>query len=649
MLYSNRYIFYDKVINQILHKKNVIWSKISPSKASRRLMGDAQVDRLELKALLLASLGPLDTIDCGQFTQSDRDVIMETARRAMNHEFNVLGSGWKKLDPIDWHSDFKTGKRWEPGKFYRDYRLTNPQGGFDIKTVWDLNRSHHMLWLAQAYKLTGDTCFANEIVAQITGWIDENPLMFSVNWTCSMDVAIRAVNWMYAIGIIIESGAVTDDFARKFHTVLFEHGFYIINNLEKTIPLSGNHYLSDLVGILFIFSLFPDSRFARRSYKFAKKEFFREALIEITPDGTNYEHSVSYHRLVSELFVWTYALLMRRKETVPGEVADRLFRMCRYIADYTKVSGFAPVVADNDNGRLLPFVDRDFRNHSYMIGMAANIFSKERFSVSQTPESRYASIGLTDIPQVITAAPKPGGLFKFNGMAILRKGIAELFVTNSDLSNYTNLAVGVKKGAHTHPDALSFELCLGGEDFFVDPGTYVYTSDPILRDELRATANHCTITVDNLNQTSFDKANTFLQTNNCSSRAIDMEGDCINGHFQYETDAVRYRHERTFHLQDNELSIKDTVYCTGEHEVCANFHLGPDIIETATAGGITLCGADNECSIVVESDSDRIHPEIIDSHYSPSYGVLEDSKNLVYRKKFKDSITIYVALKWKKK
>ena len=655
MLYSNRYIFYDKVINYILHKKNVIWSKISPSKASRRLMGDAQVDRLELKALLLASLGPLDTIDCGQFTQSDRDIIMETARRAMNHEFNVLGSGWKKLDPIDWHSDFKTGKRWEPGKFYRDYRLTNPQGGFDIKTVWDLNRGHHMLWLAQAYKLTGDTCFANEIVAQITGWIDENPLMFSVNWTCSMDVAIRAVNWMYAIGIIIESGAVTDDFARKFHTVLFEHAFYIINNLEKTIPYSGNHYLSDLTGLLFICTLFPENFSARRWFKFALKEFKNEALKEISDDGSNYEHSVSYHRLVSEPFIYSYAMLKRRNHQMLPAVEARFKSMIDYIASYTKRSGLSPIIGDNDNGRLLPFTPRDFREHGYMCSVG-NALWDNRYSKCEgvSAESLYISCGLTEtLNSGNTFILKDCTIYPDNKLAIVRQNEIELFVTNSSFSINRCLSSGMTGGTHTHPDALSFDLSFDGEDYILDPGTYVYTFNPSLRNELRATINHNTIALDGQNQTKFSDRNVFVQTNYTTDHIINIveknDTKIITGSYAFNNDRLSFNHFRSFEIDGGRVIINDIANCVGEHDLILNFHISPDIRIDNDSHSVLLQAVKGFAEITVRENNKVIIPEIVDSLFSPSYGILQDSKSLRYRIKISNKSEITTEIQWKKK
>ena len=78
------------------------------------------------------------------------------------HIFDLLGSGLKKLSPqgegyqpIDWHSDFKSGYKWNPGTFYRDIRYGNVEG-VDVKMPWELSRFQHLNTLGQAYLLTAE-------------------------------------------------------------------------------------------------------------------------------------------------------------------------------------------------------------------------------------------------------------------------------------------------------------------------------------------------------------------------------------------------------------------------------------------------------------------------------------------------------------
>lgn len=656
MLHTNKYILIDKVINRILNYKNVIWSKISPSKVARKFLGKSACSHSRLRDLLNNNLGPISTVSIKDIPAEDKKSILFHANQTLEHKFNYLGSGWTRINPIDWHTDFISGHTWNPGEFYRKYTCINPDGGYDIKVVWELSRCHHLLWLAEAYSLTNDRKYSKEVVAEIKDWIKNNPLMYSINWTCSMDVAIRAVNWMYAVGIIIDSGDIDDEFSDLIYKSLYEHGFYIINNLEKTIPYSGNHYLSDLTGLLFISVLYPDNFFARRWFRFALKEFKREALIQISPDGTNYEHSVSYHRLVSELFIYPFALLKRLNYVLSPEVESRFKLMIDYIASYTKKSGLSPLIADNDNGRLLPFTPRDFRKHGYMCNIG-NALWRKRYnnSIEAAAESLYIAAGTTTNGNADGKFEREDTqLFPDNRLAIIRDDETELYVTNSPaFLTSGSTSVGAKGGTHTHPDALSFELSFAGEDFIIDSGTYVYTSRPSLRNELRATVSHNTIVVDGLNQNGFSDRDVFTQTIHTVGHILTAdEGDnrkTVTGSYHFDDFSTSFIHFRTFEVCGGVVTIKDEVSGAGEHDLCLNFHIAPGVEVDDDGKHIMLRSTKGTVEMTVSEVGNLICPKIVDSLFSPSYGVLQKSKSVRFHCTFKDKSEVTTIIQWKKK
>ena len=148
-----------------------------------------------------------------------------------------------------------------------------------------------MLFRSEAYQITKDEKYAKEVVDELNDWIDNNPLMYTVNWTCAMEVAIRAVNWIYALTFIKDSQYFDDTIAKKIYQSLYQHGFFIYNNLERTIPYSNNHYISDVIGLLYLGKLFHNTRRGRRWFSYAKKAYYKEVMIQVLPSGVNYEKS----------------------------------------------------------------------------------------------------------------------------------------------------------------------------------------------------------------------------------------------------------------------------------------------------------------------------------------------------------------------
>ena len=112
----------------------------------------------------------------------------------------------------DWHTDFKSGFQWNPKTFYRDIAYANKEG-VDVKIPWELSRFQYLNLLGQAYILTKNKEFANEFSSQIVDWIECNPFGFGVNWSSTMDVAIRAVNWLVSMEYFSEEKIFSQDFS----------------------------------------------------------------------------------------------------------------------------------------------------------------------------------------------------------------------------------------------------------------------------------------------------------------------------------------------------------------------------------------------------------------------------------------------------
>ena len=64
---------------------------------------------------------------------------------------------------------------------------------------------------------------AAEFVLQLTDWIVSNPPRCGANWSCSMEVAIRAVNWLWGLKLFAGSPFLTPEFQRLINWSLYQH------------------------------------------------------------------------------------------------------------------------------------------------------------------------------------------------------------------------------------------------------------------------------------------------------------------------------------------------------------------------------------------------------------------------------------------
>src|SRR5690349_24106429 len=119
--------------------------------------------------------------------------------------------------------------------------------GSDVRVLWELNRLGHFLPLAYAYSSTKDERYATEFFVQLRSWHEQNPYGRGPNWTCAMEVALRAMNLLAAFEFFRHSPQLDAHF---FLLLLQQHGNYIRRNLEFSYIAISHQYLSDVVGLL---------------------------------------------------------------------------------------------------------------------------------------------------------------------------------------------------------------------------------------------------------------------------------------------------------------------------------------------------------------------------------------------------------------
>ena len=504
-----------------------------------------------------------------QVTQCYKE-LEARAEEIVAHRFDLLGSGPTELGPdIDWATDFKTGRRWP---LHHGSLLQVSYGdGSDVKVPWELSRFQHLPLLA----VTGNV---DEIGAQLESWIAANPVELGVNWTTTMDVAIRAANWVAALALCAEEASRHTWFEPVLENLLL-HGRFIRSHLEWS-EARGNHYLSDVVGLLAVAALFSGGREGRDWAQWASSELASEMEHQVRPDGTAHEASTSYHRLVTELFVCgTQAADALVPGSLPDWYRERLERMLDFVRDYTRPDGLAPLIGDADDGRFLPLGDygADPRDHRHVFAQAGRPYE----------------------PATESAAYPDGGFY------VLRRSDLYAIVRCGDVGRYG-------RGGHGHNDQLSLELFAGGRPLVIDPGSYVYTSNPVERNRFRSTAYHSTLRIfgDEQNELRYDDL--FSMNDRARAETLSWDERSFEGRHHGFPGAT---HTRRIELVDDGLVIRDTFSAPIEHDLEWTFPLEP--------------GADRH--VEISGESLEFLPE--DGWYSPRYGVREPTTFLRARRR----------------
>ncbi len=511
---------------------------------------------------------------------------------------------WALIDdlhyqPIDWHLDFKSGYRWSEATRYMDVRYAH-KPGVDVKVPWELARMQHFPMLVWAFVLSREIDglakpekYVREFRNQVIDFIATNPPRFGVNWRCTMDVAIRVVNWLVAYDLFRSNGAEFDrDFERVFVRAIYEHGQHCIKNLEYNRTLRSNHYLADIAGLLYAAAYLPCSQETDRWFAFAVQEVLSEMEHQFNLDGSNFEASTSYHRLSVEMMLYCALLVVALPEKKRQALSIYDFKQHRYLPELkpadaqefepdspsiypkwfwnrlekaieftlhiTKPTGEIAQIGDNDSGRLLKlwpayqamtqteavekytnlkgytelppevlYWDEKILDHRHLIAAGSAFFQRKDFAqfrqyspvevhlIETVLREKNADVPLLSLPNrnqalAYTLDSSEASQFERLGPEVtileteqdLTQNLQSFAYPDFGLYGWSSedLFFSVRcgsigqngNGGHAHNDQLSVELQYKKQDIFRDPGTYLYTPFPEIRNRYRSTFSHAT-------------------------------------------------------------------------------------------------------------------------------------------------------------
>lgn len=518
-----------------------------------------------------------------------RSYVDARASEAALRRVDLLGSGPVQLStPIDWHTDFKSGRRWPVG-YAHDIAYSELDQPTDVKVPWELSRMQWLVPIGQRYLLDRDEDDALFVRTILEEWIDGNPYAFGVNWACTMDVALRLITWTWLFHVFASSSSWSDQrFRGRFLTSLFLHGRFTERNLELS-DVNGNHFTADAAGLVFAGNFFGEGRAAEQWSAKGWRLLQAELPRQVTSDGVDFEGSTAYHRLVTELFLLPALYRLRLGLSVPNDYRNRLLLMADFAADYNRGDAGAPVWGDADDARVLPFGRQPIGDHGYLPGIVGLAFGDPARAAAHTGQVDEAywlcgngpatSLGAAERVQRGPASYPRGGFY------VLRGTSDHIFVDCGP--------VGLAgRGGHGHNDCLSFEAALDGTPLFVDCGSYVYTASAEWRNRFRSTRSHNTPIVDDAEQNRFvapdnlwnlhyDALPTVLRWDADPAQPV-FQG--AHAGYRRLPDPVEPRRTIVLDPGLHRMAVRDTFIARLPHDYVIPFHLAPGF-EVAIAPG----------------------------------------------------------------
>ncbi len=524
---------------------------------------------------------------------------LSAADELLGGSLSVFATRYVYKDLPTWNKDPKTGVT-APLVFGKTLDYRNPAVVGNIKYLWEPNRHLHWVTLAQAYRLSGQQRYLEGLRTQLDSWLDQCPYLLGPNWTSSLELAIRLVNWSIVWQLIdgIDSPLFTDRrgqmLRERWLVSIYQHVHFIRAHLSR-YSSANNHLLGELAGIYIATHTWPFWRQAGAWRRYAKRHLVEQALAQNTSDGVNREQAISYQQFVLD-FMLLAALAGRiNADDFPVEYWQRIERMLEFIAAVMDVRGNVPMIGDADDGYVVRLSQEpDFCPYRSLLASGAILFNRPDFKLKARVLDDKSRWLLGELGRKKFKDLKPAGHLSFPR----RFPEGGYYILGGELDTEREIRVVVDAGplgyqsiaAHGHADALAFTLSIGGQEFLVDPGTYSYHTDKEWRDYFRGTGAHNTVRIDGEDQ-SVNGGN-FLWLQHAQARCTRWEEgaeiDCFVGHhdgYLRLADPVIHERELIFDKMQKRLQVIDRVECKERHVIEQCWHFAEDVTVTVGPDG----------------------------------------------------------------
>ena len=528
----------------------------------------------------------------------------EAADRILSGEFRLFANrAWPLGFPPDWNRDPSTGRR-APLVFGKTLNYRDAAAVGNIKYLWEPNRHLELVTLAQAWRLTGEARFARGCRTLVDSWIGQCPYMRGPNWSSSLELALRLVNWSCAWHLLngdqsmLFQGQDGAEFKERWLTAVRQHCHFIAGH-PSLYSSANNHRLGELLGLLIGATTWPCWPESRRWRERSRQSFEQQALLQNAVDGVNKEQAIWYQHEVADMMLLAGLTARANGGEFSSAFWDRLEAMLDFIASCMDVGGHVPAFGDADDAVIVRFSpDPGFGVYQSLLASGAVLFArgdfkhkaqafddKSRWLLGDGAAAKFVGLAADSSGARVRRCFEAGGYYVLGGELETPREVR--MVVDAAPLGYLAIA------AHGHADALSFTLSVAGRPLLIDPGTYSYHTERRWRDHFRGTSAHNTLCVDHLDQSV--SGGPFLWNSHAVTRClgVDLGADeerIVAEHDGYcrLNDPVIHRREIVYQRAARLVRITDHLQCAAPHSIDIFWHFA------------------QECRLTLEGDAARL-------------------------------------------
>jgi hypothetical protein len=427
-----------------------------------------------------------------------REQIIRQADALCEGRFNILG--YEDLtfgDPVDWHLD-PVARRRAPLLHWSRINPSDVAVCGDSRIVWQLNRHQWLVSLGEAFRLTGDSRYAERFDAAIRDWIRVNPTGMGLNWANSQEVAYRLIAWSWALALFWPAAVLTPDLLTLILDQMRLHAVHIDRYLSFGPPPNGP-LMVEALALFYMGSLFPELRQAPRWRKKGQALLDRQIMAEVSPDGLcRTPSTVHLHRII-EASLHFLILAERNGQPVRQEIRDRLRALLDAVLPLRRPDGMMMQIGEGDSDWVVPLVQRTKDDWRGLFALAAVLFEDAHYAWAADGESvevlwLLGPAGEETLNNLVPLPPAAGtsGAPGARGYVQMRSGWerrSHQLVLDIGSSGTRGSGAG---------DLLSIQCSAFGEPIIIDPDLSGPAGHPEWQDFVRKTSMHSTLLVDGI-------------------------------------------------------------------------------------------------------------------------------------------------------
>jgi len=478
---------------------------------------------------------------------------------------------------VEWNRDPVSGGRW-PLVYHRDVPIGDRQRSpGDPKDVWELNRHQFLIDLGKAWLLTGDERYFALADRHISSWLEQNPYGFGINWAGPLEVAYRALSWVWLYRMAPARIHSDAPLHARWLGGIEKHGRFLHRHLEL-FESPYNHLVGESAVLFVLGTLFPQFAEAER-WRLRGQRLLEERLPEqFHADGGSVEQASGYHHATLGYYLLAACVARSNGRELSPAVWQAIERAIEFSMLMQQPDGLQPALGDNDDARPFAFEVQSTWDYRHFQAAGASLFGRGDFKASADSRFREDAFwllgpeGVDAFDRLPAAAPsRVSCVLENSGYVILRSDWAEQ-------ADYVCFDCGPQAGglrtddvpsaAHGHADALSIVAHLAGAPLLVDSGFYCYDGERAWERHFRETAAHNTVRIDgkdqalHLEKMAWSRVPTVQQL---GAGLTPGEAWAAAAHDGYARDGITHR--RSVYLRHRYLVICDEISGTGTHDV----------------------------------------------------------------------------------